>query len=321
VHLIRYRPFVNRDPPALAEIWRSYQAPRAAAQPMTAALFETTVLARPYFDNAGLIVALDEERPVGFIHVGHGMNEQGTALDKSVGVIAALVVRPEHWSGPVPAELLALGEAYLRDRGAAVVHALGYRGMNPFYMGLLGGSEARGVGDSDRELQRVLREAGYRESDRYLVLHRELGTFRPAVTRAQMQLRRGATVSLSADPPTATWREACAYCDIDRWQAQMQSREGGPLGCEATLWSLDHLSGRWGVRTAGLINLRVDPGRRRQGLATFLLGEAFKKLHEQGFSAVEGQISANDAVVLKLLRNLGFVEVEQGSSFMRELAA
>jgi ribosomal protein S18 acetylase RimI-like enzyme len=318
--LIRYRPFVNRDPPALAEIWRSHQAPRAAAQPMSAALFESTVLARPYFDNAGLIVAVDEDRPVAFVHAGHGANEAGTALDGAIGVIAALVARPEHWAGPVPGELLTRAESYLCHRGAAVAHALGHRGMNPFYMGLLGGSETRGVGDSNQELQRVLREAGYQETDRYVVLHRELASFRPAVTRSQMQLRRGASVTLSPDPPTSTWREACIFCDFDRWHVQMQSRDGGPSPCEATLWGLDHFSGRWGVRTAGLINLRVDPGRRRQGLATFVLGEAFKQLHEQGFAAVEGQVSIKDEVVLKLLRNLGFVEVERGSTFERSLA-
>jgi predicted N-acetyltransferase YhbS len=319
--LIRYRPFLNRDPPALAALWRTYTAPRSVAQPMTAALFESTVLSRPYFENSGLIVALDDDQPVGFAHVGHGPNEAGDQLLPAVGILAALVVRPEHAEGGVPSGLLARAEELLRDRGVKAVHALGYRGRNPFYMGLLGGSEALGVPDSDPHLRQLLYSAGYAEWQRYAVLHRDLASFRPAVSRQQMQLRRASSVDLSVDVPPATWWEACCLGDIDRWQCRMCPREGGAPCGEAMFLGLDHLSQRWGVRTVGLANLRVDPGRRRQGLATCLLAEGFKQLQDLGFAVVEGQVPLTDAVSLQLLRRLGFVEVEQGGALVKEFAA
>ena len=55
--MIRYRPFENRDPPGLAEIWRTQRPIRGRIQAVTPQLIEEHVLAKPWFDREGLIVA------------------------------------------------------------------------------------------------------------------------------------------------------------------------------------------------------------------------------------------------------------------------
>jgi hypothetical protein len=51
--LIRYRPFQNWDPPALAEIWRSQPPIRGRIQTVTPPLLEKYVFAKPWFDRHG----------------------------------------------------------------------------------------------------------------------------------------------------------------------------------------------------------------------------------------------------------------------------
>ena len=53
--MIRYRPFENRDPPGLAEIWRTQRPIRGRMQAVTPQLLEKHVLAKPWFDRQGLI--------------------------------------------------------------------------------------------------------------------------------------------------------------------------------------------------------------------------------------------------------------------------
>jgi hypothetical protein len=68
--LITFRTFRNSDPPRLAELWRSQPPQRGLMQPMSAGLFERLVLSKPYFDRDGLILAVNDDRIVGFVCFG-----------------------------------------------------------------------------------------------------------------------------------------------------------------------------------------------------------------------------------------------------------
>ncbi|MCE9556060.1 MAG: GNAT family N-acetyltransferase, partial [Planctomycetes bacterium] len=59
--MITYRPFRNSDPPHLARIWRRQPPLRGRAPAMSAARFDELVLAKPYFDPQGLIIAENDD--------------------------------------------------------------------------------------------------------------------------------------------------------------------------------------------------------------------------------------------------------------------
>jgi hypothetical protein len=86
----RFRPFLNTDPPHLAAIWRGQPPQRGLLQPVTAPLLEYGVFSKLNFDRHGLIVALRDEQPVGFVHAGFGPTDDGLALDtRSICEVAA----------------------------------------------------------------------------------------------------------------------------------------------------------------------------------------------------------------------------------------
>ena len=92
--MIEYRPFLNSDPPELIRIWQSRPDHRGMMQPMSVTLLEMFVLSKPYFDRQGLIIAVEEGRPIGFAHAGFGPNRTNDALSHDIGVICMLVAQP-----------------------------------------------------------------------------------------------------------------------------------------------------------------------------------------------------------------------------------
>jgi len=147
--MLTYRPFRNTDPPVLTEIWRSRAGQRGLAQPVSPDLLEQLVFAKLYFDYDGLIVARDDGQPVGFAHAGFGPDEKQDRVCTQLGVTCLVLVRPDCAESEVAAGLLQQCEAYLWRRGAKVLYGGGIQPLNPFYLGLYGGSELPGVLDSD----------------------------------------------------------------------------------------------------------------------------------------------------------------------------
>jgi ribosomal protein S18 acetylase RimI-like enzyme len=302
---------------------------------MSVALLDEYVLSKPYFDRHGLIVAVDdcvegEPNPVGFVHGGFGPNERGDKLDAETGVIAMLMCHPLETRAEVERELLLRGEAYLVERGAKRILLGGVARDAPFYLGLYGGSAMPGVLESDESLLAVARAAsvaedcgdsGYRVIGRRTVWHRELATLRPIVDRTQMQIRRRANLVVTLDPPSASWWEACVYGLVDRVRFDLVGRDDNACWAWAEFWSMDAFSAKWGVRAMGLRRIEVAANQRREGLATFLLGEALKQLPGQGIALVEAQADDDDLSSMALFRKLGFNEVDRATEYEKLVPA
>jgi ribosomal protein S18 acetylase RimI-like enzyme len=310
--MIQYRSFRNSDPPALAEIWRSHPPLRALAQPMTAALLEQYVFAKPYFDAAGFIVAEEEGRAIGFAHAGFMPDENGNDLSTDEGVVSLMMVVPHTERSGIAKGLLRQCELYLKAKGATKVYAGGASGVGPFYLGLYGGCLLPGILNSDRTATEQFEQSGFISSRERVILHRQLTGFRPVVDRKQMQLRRGYNVEAEFDPKSQTWWEACTVGQTDQTCFHVIPRDGSESAGHVNVWDMEPMSGCWGVQAVGILDLEIHEDLRRQGLATFLLGEAIRQLQAQRTNLIEAQISVTDSAAVGLFRKLGFEEVERG---------
>ncbi|HTQ38264.1 MAG TPA: GNAT family N-acetyltransferase [Pirellulales bacterium] len=316
--MIGFRSFRNSDPPHLAEIWRTRSGLRGYVQPMTSALLERLVFSKPYFDQAGLVLATDEERPLGFAHAGFGPVEDESALSHEMGASILTMVSPHPDEAAIAAELIGRSEAYLRANGAKVIYGGGIRPLNAFYVGLYGGSELPGILDSDAQHQGFFRAAGYREIDHTAVLHRELSDFRPVVDRQQMLLRRRLHVDCVCDPPLRTWWEACTLGDFTRLQYRLFLKDEPQPAGVTTLIDMEAFSHTWGARTAGLVDVFIGEAYRRQGMGVWLVGEILRQAAEQGFGLIEVQTMQHNTAALAMYAKLGFQQVDQGAVFRKE---
>jgi ribosomal protein S18 acetylase RimI-like enzyme len=86
----------------------------------------------------------------------------------------------------------------------------------------------------------------------------------------------------------------------------------------AWLWDVEPLSTSWGVPTAGMYDLEVNADRRQQGLATFLLTEAFQRLRNRGIVRVEAQTMQHNTPAVRLYEKLGFNRVDEGIVYRKE---
>ena len=66
-----------------------------------------------------------------------------------------------------------------------------------------------------------------------------------------------------------------------------------------------------------MFDLHVSPEARRQGLATFLLGEAFNRLRSRGIVLVEAQTMRGNTPALAMYQKLGFQNVDSGYVFRK----
>lgn len=316
-----FRPFHNADPPHLARIWRSEPPHHRLAQPMTATLLEENVFSRPHFDRRGLIVAHRQGRPVGFVHAGFGTDEDHYQVCSDMGAICMLMVQQQlerNERDKVALELLARAESYLRSRGATVIYGGGIYPLNPFYLGLYGGSELPGIVESDTWRCATLREAGYKEIDRVCILRRELGQFRRAVDRRQRMLARRLDVSTTVDPVARNWWEALTQGDLVRTRFQVVPPGQLAPVAVCTFWNMRPLADTWSAPTWGLLDVFVEASSRRQGLATFLLGKAMRALQDEGVCRIEAQTMQHNTQAREMYRKLGFVMDDEGIVFRKE---
>ncbi|ADB17916.1 hypothetical protein Psta_3252 [Pirellula staleyi DSM 6068] len=310
--MIRYRSFQNWDPPSLAEIWRSQPPVRGRMQPVTPAMLEELVFARPYFDRHGLIVAVDGVRPVGFVHAGFAASSDLSTLDKSQGTTCMLQVMPHELRGVIAMELLAASEDYLRKNGATRLYAGLKFPLNPFYLGLYGGSELPGILASDEQAAEIVRSGGYSMAARSLLWQRSLAGFRAPVDRQQMAVRRRFRVMGPQAVIPDNWWEACVWCQCEWQRFDLTLRDGGEPIVSATFWEILPLSRSWGVRTMGLVNIDDTPEARSEGLTLFLLGEALRQFQSQGVPFFEAHSAGDDTSLAEVFIQLGMAQYDRG---------
>jgi len=316
--MLHYRTFRNTDPPVLSELWRSRQGQPGLYQPVWPSLLEQLVFAKLYFDYEGLVLAFEDDRPVGFAHAGFGPNEAEDGVSTELGTTCLVLVRRDCDEARVAAGLVEQCEQYLRRRGTKVLYGGAIHPLNPFYLGLYGGSELPGVLKSDAPANEAFRSRGYKEIDQVMVLRRELAGFQPPMDRRQMQARRQMIVEETPDPPARTWWEACTLGEFQLTRFELAPRVGGQPVARATFRSLE-AAGTTGVsRAAGLIELVVDESLRRRGLAVFLVSEAFRQLMRQGVSMVEAQCMSHNEAARGLYEKLGLQHADTGTVFRKE---
>lgn len=316
--MFNIRTFRNTDPPHIAEIWKSQPPQRGLMQPMSPNLLELCVFSKQYFDHEGLIVATKDNVPIGFAHGGFGPNESGGGLDTELGVTQMVMLHGAANYPRLADELLRVCEQHLRERGASVLYGGGIDPLNPFYLGLYGGSELPGVLDSDVKQKELFARNHYQESSRILIMQRDLVRFRPPITRTQRQLKREMLVEYDPLPSPADWYSAVQTCGSDELEFTLVRRRDDAVLARAAFWDLEPLSTSWGIRTAGLRHIEVEKAYRRSGLASYLLSEAFNDLQKRGISMVEAHTMQDNFAAIALYKKLGFTQVDAGTVMRRE---
>jgi ribosomal protein S18 acetylase RimI-like enzyme len=315
--VIEYRTFRNGDPPHLVTVWNEALPNRGAFTLRSAAPLDRWVLAKPYFDPAGLIIAAEDGIPVGFGHGGFGPTEDQSALDYSTGVVSMIAVRIAQRRHHVGSELLARTEDYLRGRGATTFYAGGLKPLNPFYFGLYGGSNSPGFLESDPAMRPFFESRGYRDARRCLVLHRKLDAPLNLVDTRFSALRRRFEVQVLPRSRVGTWWQECMLGQLEQFEFRLDEKATGQVAARVLYWEMEGYGWRWNTPAAGVMDIQVRGDLRRQGVGKYLLAQLLRYLQEQYFGVAEVQITEESEAATRLFRAIGFAQVDVGYSYKK----
>lgn len=315
-HVIHYRAYRNPDSPDVVEAWNASFSGRRVVPVRLATVLEYFTFAKPYFDPQGLILALDDNKPIGLVHAGFGPAADGKSTDPAVGVICALGVAPSHRRQGIGAELLRRAEEYLKGRGAKELYAGPLAPRNPFTFGLYGGCNSPGFLASDVLARPFFEKHGYQVAE-------TAGLFQRPLARAYLPpdprfgaIRQQYDVIASPYHGAGWWRE-CVFGPIETVEYRMQQKQQGPVVARCLLWDMETFHQSWGEACVGMLELSVQPGFRRQGLAKYLLSQILRHLRDQPFHLFEAIADPNDAAARGLLQGLEFQQVDVGYCYRR----
>ena len=317
--LIKYRPFLNTDLPAVVDLWRKMPQFRRLSSTLSGNDLEQRVLSKPYFDPQGFIVAEVDGVTSGFVHAGFGPDAKGGNLDFTTGILCQLRALEIPQASEIRTELIQRACLYLSSKGALRCFSASRFPDVPFYLGLYGGSRIPGVPQEDETLLEALETGGFREHDRILIFQRSLNGYRSTIDRQAMHVRRRFQVQAIIDPTPATWWENCMLGMAETHAFRLLDRNlHQPVG-SVTFWEIQPLSMEWGVRSMGMCNLEIDPSLHQQGLGTFLVGQALTQLAEQSVGLCEVQVRASNVESIKLFDKLGFEQVSYGLEMVKDI--
>jgi ribosomal protein S18 acetylase RimI-like enzyme len=314
--VVEYRSFRNDDPPGLVEIWNEAFTGRGSVQLRHSSPLERYAFAKPYFEPAGLIVAVEGTKRIGFVHGGFGPNPSDSELSYTVGVTCLLGVRPAHQRHGVGSELLARSEAYLRERGARDFYAGPRRPFDPFYFGLYGGSDLPGFLASNPAAAPFFQKHGYQPVEAHVVLQRRLDQSLGIVDGRFAAFRRKYEVRVQPRTGAQTWWQECTLGPLEMLEFALVEATGETVA-RADVWEMEGFSWRWGLPSVGLLGLMVRETLRRQGLGKFLVASVLHYLQEQYFGLIEVHTPEQNAAAVALFQGLGFHQVDCGRVFCK----
>ena len=321
--MLSIRSFRNSDPPKLVEIWRQFfsKEPQKVASIPLPVLVES-VLNMPFFESQGLFLAFDNGFPVGFAHASFGPNGNKSDLNPETGVIHLIMTVPTY---PDPVELsrrlLEQCEEYLKNKGAKVIFGGPSRSSVSFYTGLYGGSEPIGVYENDHASIAAYESFGYQVQYNTLRFTKDLRSYQIPFTPKSVAWNRKLTITYSDKPPIENWYQACTAIRSNWFNATATLGSQKLAEVHIRITQTDRSGSDVQIPpTAALVHVRVADGFLHQGIGTFLLGGAIRRLTlEFHPSRIETIVMQEEEHFVKIFHKLGWKEGDKGKVFLKIL--
>ena len=320
----QYRSFLNTDPPLIVELWRSLPAVRGVHSEVTIEQLEVHVLSKPYFDRKGFFVAVEidqqgKQQLLAMVHASFVVNDELSDLDRTTGVISLLRSADCEGRCEIEDKLLAMATEYLSQHGAGEVWFGSRFPRAPFYLGLYGGSRMPGVVEDDQHTIAALQRNGFESDKEIIVLHRELQNVQSVKGRQQLMVRRNYLINAIADPVEKSWWECCTLGMAERDRFTIGRKKDNHVAGTVSFWDMQPIGGSMHSNCRGLYDLSINKDDQREGLASFLVCEALKRLASNGVTFVEAQAESTNAASRALFEKLDFVPVGKGFQFRKVL--
>jgi GNAT superfamily N-acetyltransferase len=318
--VISFREFRNGDPPAIRDLWNLHSLQsRGCGYLAGCDHLEHYLFSKPYFDRAGFHLAFDDDRLVGMALAGFGGDDRSNRVDKLAGVLSLMAVHPDHRRKGIGGELLRRTQQYLRAGGAGMLFAGGTHPLNPYGIGVYGGSDSPGILDSDPGLVNFLVKRGYKPIDSCQVLQLSLRTPLGRLADPRLPLLRRQVKIFSEPFPTPfSWWHNCTMGPTITYRYEMLDAETEEQIGSSLVWEMETFTRAWKSPVIGLSGISIDPERRRRGYGALLLHSVLKHLQDNRIALVEAQVMEQNLPARQLFAKLNFERVDVGRMYRWE---
>ncbi len=316
---MQYRTYHNSDPPRLHQLWHACALGRNAAEGFSCDVFELFAISPPYFDRKGLIVAIDGERVVGYVHASFAVNATESGLDKTQGIISALMVHPEYRRRKIGTELVRKAEEYLWASGALSIEAGGGLHRNGFYCGIYGGLEPSGFCGSSAAWKEFFGSCGYDRGKENYVFRRDLLQSRDPVNAKLLRHRRHLNLVITDRPSKETWWWFVRFGHLDSLRFELQEKTNLEVVASGQIIGMDLFIPKWGVRSVGIREIYVPENQRRHGFAQALVLEICRRLRGEAVQLVEAHVDSENKAAIDLFTSAKFELNDRLLTFRKSL--
>lgn len=308
---IEIRTFRNDDTAALCSVWNAHHGlrPQSIINPLQ---FELSVLAKPYFLSQELLLAIDDRRPVGLLHLGKSGSLDNYDAGQPPDVVAAFCIEPRGDEEAIAQQLLTVAQLQLQARGATQLATKSLPPDTPFYTGLGFGDSLIGVSSLDQRVYSWLSSFGFSPKRATTLWELEVPNFQPPTDRVQIQIRRTAHVVGLLDEPQLSWWQACVLGHTEPSGFQLTMRGDGRVVQEILVWVVGNELSSGPESIAWLWPLELKEGSEAADYAIFLLAESIRQLAEERVDILRTASDSANSQCSKILTRIGFRSIESG---------
>ncbi len=310
------RAYQNTDTQALCRVFNSHYQSVGLPGAVVPLSLELCVLAKPYFESSGLLVAEQAGQLVGFTQLGLEPDSTLTSVNSEAGIMSVLCVAPGDNDFAVGQILIEEAVRSLRESGAKRIRFSPPPPATPYFAGISPGAGMIGCPVADPRTHGWLEASGWTLEQSVVSWELDLNRFQPPVDRMQIQIRRMAHVDRLVDEPVMPWYVASMLGHTEPIGFQLTDRQSRTVTCEVILWTIGHellpqpesVAHLWPI--AG-----YKPGQEDQ--LVFLISEALRQLRDDRVDVVRTAVPAQDTGLSRILSRIGFMETLSGDVMTR----
>lgn len=321
---LRIREFNNSDSQIICDLWNAHHRDLLVGTQVNAERMEMFVHAKPFFEPCQLLIALRDDRPVGFVHLGPTSTGDLSQAEQGQLSIAALCIDPDEDELSIATLLFDHVEQQCRLQG---IQRCYFRAALPFtslYVGLGPADSLAGVLSTEAKLCHWLSEAGYKPAVPTTVWELNLLEFQAPADRIQMLVRRRSFVQRLVQEPMLPWWQSCVLGHAEVTSFHLTDRTAMRTLQEVIMWGISPAL-RTHPETVMWLwppNMEYLPEDSPVEIAAsdrllFLLAESLRELQTEQIDTVRTVTHAESNEFHRVLTRLGFQAIESGVVFER----
>ncbi len=303
--VVEIRTFLNSDVPQLVELWNRQQPLSGRLPAVSAAMLETHVFSKAYFDPTGLIFATASGLVVGAVLCGFAPRPTLSQLDFRIGIVSHAIVDQ---AAPVPTwpQLWAATLDYYRAHQSETLFWGSRFPESPFLSGFCGGTFVPGAAASDANQTSRLLQYGFGDCGEIGVLKLEVESFKPPIDRRVVMAKRSYDVRLTLDPLPESWWQHNVFAFRHQLDFRMVERKSNRICGLVSFCNSRPQDAGWDSRFLGIAQIVVNNELQRSGLGQAMLFDAIKDLGQRGVVEIEAQVPRPNAACHSMLTKIGF---------------